>query len=120
MKNIYGVLSVVILSASSVAAVAGGDAVTKPPTEATAVAEKTSTSAPMAEGEIKKIDKEAGKVTIKHGEIKNLDMPPMTMVFRIKDAAQLDTLKVGDKINFAADNINGKLTVTQVEVNGVK
>jgi Cu(I)/Ag(I) efflux system periplasmic protein CusF len=69
----------------------------------------------MAEGEIKKIDKETGKVTIKHGEIKNLDMPPMTMVFRMKDAAMLDKVKAGDKINFFAEKINGNFTVTEIE-----
>ncbi len=71
--------------------------------------------APMAVGEIQKIDKAAGKVTIKHGEIKNIDMPPMTMVFRVKDAAMLDGAKVGDKINFEADKINGNFTVTKIE-----
>jgi Cu(I)/Ag(I) efflux system periplasmic protein CusF len=70
----------------------------------------------MTEGEIKKIDKESGKVTIKHGEIKNLDMPPMTMVFRMKDAAMLDKVKAGDKINFSAEKLNGNYTVTEVEI----
>ena len=80
------------------------------------IEEKTApTKSPMADGEIKKIDKDAGKVTIKHGEIKNLDMPSMTMVFRVKDAAMLDQIKVGDKINFSADKINGNFTVTKME-----
>ena len=70
---------------------------------------------PMADGEIKKIDKDGGKVTIKHGEIKNLDMPSMTMVFRVKDSAILDQAKVGDKIKFSADKINGNFTVTKME-----
>ncbi len=65
-------------------------------------------------GEIKKIDKAQGKITLKHGEIKNLDMPPMTMVFRIKDAKQLDGLAVGDKVTFSAEQENGKIVVTQV------
>lgn len=69
----------------------------------------------MTEGEIKKVDKETGKVTIKHGEIKNLDMPPMTMVFRMKDAAMLDKVKAGDKINFSAEKVNGNYTVTEIE-----
>jgi Cu(I)/Ag(I) efflux system periplasmic protein CusF len=72
--------------------------------------------AALSSGEIKKIDKEAGKVTIKHGPLVNLDMAPMTMVFRVKEAAMLDKVKVGDKVNFAADKINGALTVTQVEL----
>lgn len=79
---------------------------------------KTATPAiavPMAEGEIKKINKDTGKITIKHGEIKNLDMPAMTMVFKVKDPAMLDQVKAGDKIKFVADKINGALTVTEFE-----
>ena len=53
---------------------------------------------PPAEAEVRKVDKEAGKVTLKHGEIRNLDMPPMTMVFQVKDAAMLEKVKVGDKV----------------------
>jgi Cu(I)/Ag(I) efflux system periplasmic protein CusF len=53
-----------------------------------------------AVGEIRKIDKEAGKVTIKHGEIKTLDMPPMTMVFQLKEPALIEKFKVGDKVQF--------------------
>ena len=72
-------------------------------------------AATMAEGEIKKVDKDAGKVTIKHGEIKNLDMPAMTMVFRVKDPAMFDQLKVGDKIMFEAEKIGGAYTVKKFE-----
>jgi Cu(I)/Ag(I) efflux system periplasmic protein CusF len=71
-------------------------------------------AAGMSEGEIKKVDKEAGKITIKHGELKNLGMPPMTMIFRVKDKALLDQVKQGDKINFVAEKVNGKLTVMQI------
>lgn len=79
--------------------------------------EKAAATAPatLSSGEVKKIDKEAGKVTLKHGPLVNLDMPPMTMVFRVKEAAMLDKIKVGDKVNFAADKIGGALTVTQIE-----
>lgn len=69
----------------------------------------------MTEGEIKKVDKEAGKITIKHGEIKHLKMPAMTMVFRAKDAAMLDQVKAGDKVKFSTDKIGGQLTLTQLE-----
>ena len=69
----------------------------------------------MTEGEVRKVDKDAGKVTIKHGEIKKLDMPAMTMVFRVNDSAMLDALEVGDKINFSVDKIKGNFTLTQVE-----
>ena len=67
---------------------------------------------PSTEGEVKKIDKAQGKITLKHGEIKNLDMPPMTMVFRVSDARMLDDVAVGDKVRFAADKVGGNYTVT--------
>ena len=69
----------------------------------------------MSDGEVRKVDRAAGKVTIKHGPLQNLEMPAMTMVFRVKDPAMLDQLKDGDKIKFAADKINGALTVTEVQ-----
>ncbi len=69
----------------------------------------------LSDGEVRKIDKDAAKVTIKHGPIRNLDMPGMTMVFRVKDPAMLDQVKAGDKIKFQAENINGAITVTQME-----
>ena len=67
------------------------------------------------EGEVRKIDMESGKVTLKHAEIKNLDMPGMTMVFVVKDKAMLDTLKAGDKVQFKAINEAGKITVTEIQ-----
>lgn len=72
-------------------------------------------AAPMSDGEIKKVDKDAGKITIKHGPLANLDMPGMTMVFRVKDAAMLDQVKAGDKVKFNAEKKNGALTVTAIE-----
>jgi Cu(I)/Ag(I) efflux system periplasmic protein CusF len=65
-------------------------------------------------GEVRKVDLDAGKITLKHGEIKNLDMPSMTMVFVVKDKTQLDKLKPGDKVTFAAEKINGSYVVTQI------
>lgn len=65
--------------------------------------------------EVRKIDLVGGKVTLKHDEIKNLDMPPMTMVFVVKDKAMLETLKVGDQVKFKADKIDSKFTVTEVQ-----
>lgn len=75
----------------------------------------SATSAALADGEVKKIDKDAGKITLKHGPIENLGMSNMTMVFRVKDPAMLDQVKPGDKIRFAAEKINGALTVTRIE-----
>jgi Cu/Ag efflux protein CusF len=73
-------------------------------------------SASMSEGEIRKIDKDAGKITIRHGELKNLDMPPMTMVFRVQEPAMIDQVKVGDRIEFVAEKVGGQFTVTQIAV----
>ena len=75
----------------------------------------TNTASMATAGEVKKVDKEAGKVTLKHGPIKNLDMPEMTMLFRVKERGMLDQLKEGDKIKFMADKINGAFTIIQFE-----
>lgn len=72
-------------------------------------------STALADGTVKKVDKDAGKLTISHGPIASLDMPPMTMVFHVADAAMLDQLKRGDKIRFAADRVSGVFTVTVLE-----
>ncbi len=67
---------------------------------------------PTTSGEITKLDKAQGKVTLKHGEIKNLDMPAMTMVFQVRDAKLLEGVNVGDRVRFAADKVDGRFTVT--------
>jgi Cu(I)/Ag(I) efflux system periplasmic protein CusF len=72
--------------------------------------------ADMSDGEVRKIDKAQSKLTLKHGEIKNLDMPGMTMVFIVKDKAMLDKLAPGDKVKFKAVNEAGKITVTELQV----
>lgn len=69
----------------------------------------------MSSGEVKKINKDAGKITIKHGPLANLGMPAMTMVFKVTDPAMLDQVKVGDKIGFVAEKVNGAITVTKLE-----
>jgi len=69
----------------------------------------------MSVGEIKKVDKDAGKLTIKHGELKNLGMPGMTMAFKAKDADMLEKVKEGDKVRFVAEKVGGVLTVTSIE-----
>ena len=70
---------------------------------------------PLTEGEVRRVDKAAKKLTIRHGAIANLDMPPMTMVFQVQDPAVLDTVKAGDKIRFNAEKSGGAYTVTRVE-----
>ena len=69
----------------------------------------------MAEAEVRKIDRDAKKITLKHGPIKNLDMPGMTMVFQVKDIALIDKLAVGDKIMFTAEQQQGAFIVTGTE-----
>lgn len=69
----------------------------------------------LTDGEVRKVDKEARKLTIKHGPIKSLDMPAMTMVYQVKDAAMLEQMKPGDKVKFEAQNLGGALTVTRIE-----
>lgn len=69
----------------------------------------------LTDGEVKKIDKEAGKITLRHGELKNLNMAAMSMVFRVKEPGMLEKVKVGDKVRFAADRVNGAITVVQLQ-----
>ncbi|MED5619545.1 copper-binding protein [Ideonella sp. BN130291] len=71
--------------------------------------------APTTEGEVRKIDPAQQKITLKHGEIKNLDMPPMTMAFRMKDAALLSQFAVGDRVRFTVEKVDGAYTVTQIQ-----
>lgn len=68
------------------------------------------------DGEVRKIDEAAGKITLKHGPIKALEMDEgMTMVFRVQDPAMLKQVKVGDKVKFDADRVNGRITVTKIQ-----
>ena len=69
----------------------------------------------LSEGEVRKVDKGSGKMTIKHGPIPNLEMPPMTMVFRVKEPAMLEQVKAGDAIRFKAEKIGGNYTVTELK-----
>lgn len=74
-------------------------------------------AAEMTDGEVRKVSKDTGKITLKHGEIKSLDMPPMTMVFQVKGAGLLDKVKAGDKVRFAVEKgAGGAFVVTEIEV----
>ena len=84
-------------------------------TPAMAAHHEKAAAAPYAEAEVRKVDKEAGKITLKHGPIANLDMPPMSMVFRAKDPAMLDRVKEGDKVRFKAEKVQGAYTVTEIQ-----
>jgi Cu(I)/Ag(I) efflux system periplasmic protein CusF len=69
----------------------------------------------MTDGEVRKVDLDTKKITLRHSEIKSLGMPGMTMVFQVKDPAMLDKVKTGDKVRFTAEKMNGALTVTNIE-----
>jgi Cu(I)/Ag(I) efflux system periplasmic protein CusF len=78
-------------------------------------AAKSAVPQEFAEGEVRKVDKASKKITLKHGEIKNLGMSPMAMVFEVKDAKVLDTLKTGDKVRFKAVHDAGKYVVVDIQ-----
>lgn len=69
----------------------------------------------LTEGEVRKVDKAAKTITLTHGPIPSLDMPAMTMAFRVKDPAILDRIKAGDKVRFQAESLGGAYTVTRIE-----
>ena len=75
----------------------------------------TSSAAAMSDGEVRKVDQEQRKITLRHGPIPNLDMPPMTMVFKAADPAMVDRIKAGDKVRFSAEKVGGEYTVTRIE-----
>jgi Cu/Ag efflux protein CusF len=112
-KTIQALLSATLLIAAAGAVQAAGHA--GAPMAAPAAASASSASA-MADGEIRKVDKATKKITIKHGEIKNLDMPGMTMVFGVKDAALLDKIKAGDKVKFSAEKEGSAIIVTDIQM----
>ena len=79
------------------------------------VAATVQVQAAPVDGQVTKIDTALSKITLKHGPIKNLDMDEMTMVFTVSDPAMLQTVKVGDKVKFEADRVDGKLTVVKIQ-----
>jgi hypothetical protein len=79
-------------------------------------ADRPAAASHLTEGEVRRVDKAAGKITLKHGEIRNLDMPPMTMVFGVTDKSFLDHVKAGDKVKFSAGkDAQGQYVVTGIE-----
>ena len=119
MKRHFGALSITLIFVAGAAIAAdehaGHHATPATPATPATIAQASASAAPMTEGEVRKVDKEQGKITLKHGEIKNLDMPGMTMVFRVKDAAILDQVKEGDQILFTAEKPGGQFTVTAIQ-----
>ena len=117
MKNLKTLLSLAAMLAGLTSAHAASHTTTTAPT-ATGDARKEApaTSADMSSGEVRKVDMDNKKITLKHGEIKNLDMPGMTMVFQVRDPAVLDKLKAGDKVRFRAEKAGGAIVVTDIEL----
>ena len=104
-----------LVAAVGLAMAFGAHAQTAPASGADHAAHHPTAAAPTADGQVRKVDKEQGKVTLKHGPLANLDMPGMTMVFKVADPKMLDSIKEGDKVKFSADRVNGAMTVTAIE-----
>ncbi|HEX5737389.1 MAG TPA: copper-binding protein [Hydrogenophaga sp.] len=102
-----------MLNATTVPALGQTTDPASPHTAAPAAA--PSDALPMTEAEVRRVDTTANKISLKHSEIKNLDMPPMTMVFQVSDPALLGKVKVGDKVRFTAAKVNGAYTVMSLE-----
>ncbi len=68
----------------------------------------------LTDGEVRKVDKDAGRITLRHGEIKNIQMPPMTMAFRVQDPSLLAQVKPGDKVRFRVEPQGGTLLITKL------
>jgi Cu(I)/Ag(I) efflux system periplasmic protein CusF len=112
MKHIFAstlVIAAAMLSTSAMNSFAQTSAPAAPVTTAAPAPKE------MADAEVRKVDKEAKKVTLKHGPIKSLDMPGMTMVFQVRDEKLFDKLVVGEKIKFSAEQLQGAYIVTDVE-----
>lgn len=86
-----------------------------PPLHAQSVPPPAAQGSAMSEGVVRKIDAANGKLTLRHGPLVNLDMPPMTMVFRVRSPGLLNGIKVGDTVKFHAESIDGVLTVTVLQ-----
>ncbi len=110
MMKPYKTIPLALAAVLSLAFVAPAYAQTSAPAEPAATS-----GAPLTLGEIRKVDKDLGKLTIKHGPISNLDMPPMTMIFKVGNPTMLDQVKVGDKVRFDVERANGAMTVVRME-----
>ena len=118
IKSVITISTLLLATTSAFSASHAGAPMAKDATQKEAVAPvptSTSTTADMSEGEVRKVDKENKKITLKHGAIKNLDMPGMTMVFGVKDAAMLDKVKAGDKVKFKAEQTGTAIVVTDIQ-----
>jgi len=78
-------------------------------------APSASTKSALTDAEVKKVDPETGMVTLKHGALENVGMPPMTMAFKAKDAAMVKQVHEGDKVKVRVESVNGMLTIVKME-----
>jgi Cu/Ag efflux protein CusF len=81
-------------------------------------ASKTSSNAALTDAEVRKVDAETGMVTLKHGALENVGMPPMTMAFKAKNAAMVKQVHEGDKVKVRVEDVNGTLTIVKLEKQG--
>lgn len=107
-----------LLSLAGGAAIAAGDHAQHGSASPAATAAASPAAKALTSGEVRKVDTEQGKVTIKHEAIANLEMPPMTMVFRAQSPEMVKDLKVGEKVRFQAENSGGGFVVTHIERGG--
>ena len=109
-------LTQLLVAAAVLASALSHPSIAADPPAATGASNTQGTAtAALSAGEVKSIDKSAGKITLKHGPLANLDMPAMTMVFRVRDPAMLEQVKAGDKVRFEAENAAAGITVTKMQ-----
>lgn len=112
MKTTIVALAVIVIGLPDIAPAQSTDHAAHHPADAKAAP----AGEVLADGEVRKVDKDAKKLTIRHGPLPQLDMPtPMTMVYQVKDPAFLDQVKPGDKVKFVAEKIGGQFTVIRIE-----
>lgn len=103
-------IALAVLAAAFALPVYADEAHHKPAAGATALP-----AGEMSDGEVRRVDKDTKKITVRHGPLANLDMPAMTMVFQVADPAMLDQVKTGDKVKFVAEKVGGAFTITKIE-----
>ena len=113
-EGLHMILNAALTGIAMLLCVASAGAQTHQRSQLTVVAQAK--VAPVVDAEVRKVDKEAGKITLKHDPIPNLEMPSMTMVFRVKESTMLDQVQVGDKVRFSAEKVGGQFTITAIEV----
>ena len=116
MKNLKNLLVIGALFTAAGTAQAAGHAGAPMAPASAATTTVSKNDLPLTDGEVRKVDMDYKKITIKHGEIKNLDMPGMTMVFGVRDPALLDKIKAGDKVKFSAEKSGSTIVVTDIQL----